>query len=58
MFQLVVTFFYQNISDMWDMVRMMCDVPSKITGDILKSRASAVMQKAFMNQARRYLEDG
>jgi len=48
----------KNVSDMWDMVRMMCDVPPKITGDILKSRASAVMQKAFMNQARRYLEDG
>jgi len=39
------------------MVRMMVDIPSKITGDILKSRSSHAMQKAFMNQARRYLED-
>ena len=42
---------------MWDMIRMMLDVPVKMTGDILKSRGSALMQKAFMNQARRYLED-
>lgn len=42
---------------MWDMVRMMVDVPVKISGDILKSRGSGLMQKAFMNQARRYLED-
>ena len=39
------------------MVRMMVDIPCKITGDILKSRSSHAMQKAFMNQARRYLED-
>ena len=43
---------------MWDMVRMMCDVPPKITGDIVKSRASSAMQKTLMNQGRRYLEDG
>ncbi len=43
--------------DMWDMVRMMSDVPAKISGDYIKSRGSAIMQKAFMNQARRYLED-
>lgn len=48
----------QNISDIWDMVRMMVDVPVKISGDnILKSRGSALIQKAFMNQGRRYLED-
>ena len=42
---------------MWDMVRMMSDVPAKMSEDHIKSRSSAVMQKAFMNQARRYLED-
>lgn len=42
---------------MWDMVRMMVDVPVKVTGEILKSRCTAVMQRAFMNQGRRYLED-
>lgn len=47
----------QNVMDMWDMVRMMSDVPAKISGDYIKSRGSAIMQKAFMNQARRYLED-
>lgn len=47
----------QNVTDMWEMVCMMLDVPVKITGDMLKSRTSAVMQRAFMNQARRYLED-
>lgn len=47
----------QNVADLWNMVRMMVDIPSKITGDILKSRSSHAMQKAFMNQARRYLED-
>ena len=42
---------------MWDMVKRMVDVPVKVTGDILKLRGSALMQRAFMNQARRYLED-
>lgn len=47
----------QNVVDMWDMVCMMVDVPVKVTGDLLKSRGSPQMQRAFMNQARRYLED-
>lgn len=52
------SFSFKNVSDIWDMVRMMVDVPVKISGDnILKSRGSALMQRAFMNQGRRYLED-
>ena len=48
----------KNVSDIWDMVRMMVDVPVKVSGDnILKSRGSALLQRAFMNQGRRYLED-
>lgn len=43
---------------MWDMVCMMVEVPVKITaGDQSKSRGSPAMQKALMNQARRYLEE-
>ena len=40
------------------MVRLMVDIPCKITGDILKFRSSChAMHKAVMNQARCHMED-
>lgn len=45
----------KNVVDLWHMVKYMCDVPVSIGNALVLG--SAVMQSAFVNQARKYLED-
>lgn len=44
----------KNVIDLWSMVKYMCDVPVNIGNE---SAVTSVIQWAFVNQARKYLED-
>lgn len=46
----------KQILDLWEMVKVMTDLPLSSDKDILASRSSGLMQTAFVNQARKYLE--
>ena len=48
---------FQNVSEMWLMVKQMTDVLLVPAKDTLKSRTSVEMQMAFVRQALSFLEN-
>ncbi|XP_013389179.1 nuclear pore complex protein Nup93-like [Lingula anatina] len=45
-----------NITEIWRMVKLMTDVPMATSSSIISSRSTQRMQTAFVNQAKKYLE--
>lgn len=49
-------FFFQNIIELWEMVRFMVDVPVATGTSIQNTRTSRKTRQGFVKQARKYLE--
>ncbi|KAG7207484.1 hypothetical protein KM043_009116 [Ampulex compressa] len=47
----------KKITDLWQMVKCMVDIPPTPKGDQIKSRSSAVVEQKIVSQARKYLEN-
>lgn len=47
----------KKVSDMWQMVKCMVDIPATPRGDQMKSRSSGQVEKKIVFQARKYLEN-
>ncbi|XP_042895519.1 nuclear pore complex protein Nup93 [Parasteatoda tepidariorum] len=54
--------YFKNLDDkkvveLWEMVRIMTDLPLKADKDVLTSRTSLLMKTSLIKQARKYLEE-
>nr|CAD7428199.1 unnamed protein product [Timema monikensis] len=47
----------KKVSDLWEMVRYMTQVPAQASGDPLLFRRSKALQTALISQAKKYLQD-
>ncbi|XP_015592357.1 nuclear pore complex protein Nup93 isoform X2 [Cephus cinctus] len=47
----------KKVSDMWQMVKRMVDIPATPRGDQIKSRNSPIVEQRIVEQARTYLEN-
>lgn len=47
----------QKVSELWEMVSYMSEVPPRATGDPLASRMQSQIRNVLIFQARKYLED-
>jgi len=45
------------VSELWEMIRYMSEVPPRATGDPLATRVLPQVQNVLVTQARKYLED-
>jgi hypothetical protein len=55
--QLLFMSFMQKVSELWEMIRYMSEVPPRATGDPLASRVLPQVRNVLISQARKYLED-
>ncbi|XP_023288792.1 nuclear pore complex protein Nup93, partial [Orussus abietinus] len=47
----------KKVSDIWQMVKCLVEIPPTPRGDQIKSRSSTIVQQKIVNQARKYLEN-
>lgn len=47
----------KKVSELWEMIRYMSEVPPRATGDPLSTRVLPQVQNILVTQARKYLED-